>query len=279
MEEIKLVIKKIPTKFLEKDIRDILNNCIKGDYYNFQYVKPSHKYDFKNNNICFLTVKNLDTRLKLTKFLDEFEIINKKGTKHHLEVGISVIQTPSEIPVIADIEINNTYDSLLHFQKFKEHFEADDLIKFKMAEGIYDEGIFSGIKEKEESNETNVKKSVSAVVSYDKKEDKKKIMIKQRTDDSYYNQGSTDKCNSNYNNSFKNTNNYQEGYNKGQKVKSGYNDNYNNNSSSYYENDNYYNKNNSYKEGNGYDNYNNYNNSYYNDDSYYNKGYYKKKKY
>lgn len=273
MEEIKLVIKKIPTKFLEKDIKDILNNCIKGDYYNFQYVKPSHKYDFKNNNICFLTVKNLDTRLKLTKFLEEFDIINKKGTKHHLEVGISVIQTPSEVPIIPDNEINNTYEGLLHFQKFKEHFEADDLIKFKMTEGIYDEGIFSGVKEKEESNEANVKKSASAVVSHDKKEDKKKIMIKQRTDDSYYNQPNNDKSN-NYNNSFKN--NYHDNYNKGQRVKSNYNDSYNNNGSSYYENDNYYNKNNSYKEGNGYDNYNN---SYYNDDSYYNKGYYKKKKY
>lgn len=130
-EEIKLVIKKIPTGFSELDIISILDKAIKNNYYNLHYVKPCHVYDLKYNNLCFISIKNLDTRLKLEEFIDEYEIISKKGLKHKLELDLCIIQPKYEAPLINDINIHNNYKDLLHFQKFKEAFELDDILNFK----------------------------------------------------------------------------------------------------------------------------------------------------
>lgn len=133
MEELKLVIKKIPNKMTEAEIKEILSLCVKGEYFNFQYVKPSHKYDDKYNNICFLSVKNLEARIKLSEFFETYEIITKKGMKHKLFLDTCVIQQRQEEPNIDDSKINNTYLELSHFQKFKEAFESESksLLEFK----------------------------------------------------------------------------------------------------------------------------------------------------
>lgn len=134
MEELKLVIKKIPNKMTEVEIKEILGKCVKGEYFDFQYVKPSHKYDTKSNNLCFLSVKNLEAQVKLSDFLETYEIITKKGLKQKLYLDKCVMQHQRlEEPSIDDSKINNTYFSLLHFQKFKEAFESESksLLEFK----------------------------------------------------------------------------------------------------------------------------------------------------
>lgn len=133
MEELKLVIKKIPNKMTEVEIKDILSRCVNGEYFNFQYVKPSHKFDIKNNNICFLSVKNLEARIKLSDFLETYEIINKKGIKQKLILDTCVMQQRQEETIIDDSKINGTYCEILHFQKFKEAFESESksLLEFK----------------------------------------------------------------------------------------------------------------------------------------------------
>lgn len=131
-EELRIVIKKIPTKMTESEMTSILNKSIKGEYFNFQYVKPPYKYDIKNNNLCFITIKSIDTRIKLEDFLASYEIINKKGQKQKLECDLCLIQPKSDIPVIDDSKINNTFADLDHFKQFKEAFQADDLLKFKL---------------------------------------------------------------------------------------------------------------------------------------------------
>jgi hypothetical protein len=133
-EELRLVIKKIPTKLTEYEMKDILNKAIKGEYFNVQYVKPAHKYFLKHNNLCFVSIKTMDARIKLEEFLLNYELINKEGVKHKLELDLCIIPPKVDPPIIQDSKINNTYSDLIHFQKFKEAFEADDLVKFKQEE-------------------------------------------------------------------------------------------------------------------------------------------------
>lgn len=136
MAEVKLIIKKIPNKLTEEGLIDVLNKTIKGEFQNLNYVKPAHKYDSKNNNICFLSVKDMETRLKLMKFLDEFEFISNKGFKHKLKLDTCIVQQlSSDEPTIDDSEIEGSYKNLAHFKKFKEMFEDSNIVGFKQEEG------------------------------------------------------------------------------------------------------------------------------------------------
>lgn len=136
MAEVKLLIKKIPNKVTLEKLEEILDKSIKYEYHNLHYVKPSYKYDSKNNNICFITVKDMDTRLKLMRFLDDFEFINNRGQKHKLTIDTCIVQQLKEEEVtVDDTEIEGTYSDLLHFKKFKEMFERDEIVKFKQDEG------------------------------------------------------------------------------------------------------------------------------------------------
>jgi len=136
MAEVKLILKKIPNKLTEKSLLSVLDKAIKDQYYDLQFVKPTHIYDTKNNNLCFLTVKDIDTRLQLVKFLEEFDFISNKGVKQKLKLDVCIIQqSKSEEALIDDELIDNSYENLLHFKKFKEFFENGEIVKFKQNEG------------------------------------------------------------------------------------------------------------------------------------------------
>lgn len=280
MEEIKLVLNKIPNNLTETEIKSILDKSIKSQYTDFQYIKPSHKYSPNYNNYAFLTVNNMETRIKLIDFLEQYEIITKNGKKHHLGLDICVMQLPNEKGTLNDDKINNTYKDLNHFKKFKEAFEKDELVKFKqdnMLKGkeiyydIYDDVEEVKIIEKKDVKDVKDEKEGRRTGKKDGKEKKIHIKMKENKenkekdkDNHYENQGNQgNEVTDQYSKGkpYQNSNSYSS--------KSYYNNNYDN---VYEKNDyNKYKKGNSYyeQEGKPYKSSNN----YYNNDEYYENSY------
>ena len=131
MTDVKLIISKIPDSLNEANIKEILDKCIKDRYTSLKFVKPSHQYSSKFNNLCFLTVKDLDTRLGLMKYLSEFDLILRGGGKHKLCIETCIVQQIKDDVEEVEDSIEATYSQLEHFKEFKECFEKGEIIGFK----------------------------------------------------------------------------------------------------------------------------------------------------
>ena len=111
----RLVIKNIPGDLSDEKIIEIFQknfdeNDIKKDMI---VIKLQKKYSLKGRNkICFITVNNFEVRQKLT--------VNDCLFQRNYKIE----QDP----------VNNTLDSLEHFQKFKEYLEQDKILDFKNEE-------------------------------------------------------------------------------------------------------------------------------------------------
>lgn len=134
MSEIRLVIKKIPNILNEGQFREILDRNFKDQYFDFNYIKLNHKYDTKNNTMCILSVNSLDVRKSLMEFLDNFEMISKKGQKIKLILEPCLVQQKPESKEAIKDPIEGSIIENEYFLKFKEAFEKDDLVLFKQDE-------------------------------------------------------------------------------------------------------------------------------------------------
>lgn len=132
MNEVKLVISNIPDSLNEKNIRDILDKVIAKQYSGLNFIKPSHKYNQKNNCICTFTVNSYEARLELIKFLQTYELITTKGSKQKLKVDTCILQQLKVDEVFDEVE--NSYMNLEYFKDFKKCFEEGNLLDFKEKE-------------------------------------------------------------------------------------------------------------------------------------------------
>ena len=130
----RLVIKDIPYTLSDEKILEIFTknfdeNEIKKDMI---VIKLQKKYSLKERNkICFLTVNNFEVRQKVINFINEFELVSQKGIKQKLTVNDCLFQKKYKDEIDP---VNNTLDSLEHFQKFKEYLEQDKILDFKNEE-------------------------------------------------------------------------------------------------------------------------------------------------
>jgi hypothetical protein len=82
----RLAIKNIPENFSNQQILDLLTKNFENMLKNIDIIKLEHKYNLKNNKICFLTAENLDIRKKVIDFFSVFELVDPKGFKQKLIV-------------------------------------------------------------------------------------------------------------------------------------------------------------------------------------------------
>jgi hypothetical protein len=133
---------QIPCRLVVKNIPSLLSNdVIKGIFTkNFEndikeemlIIKTEKKYSLKKRNkLCFITVNNFDVRKKLFEFINEFELADLQGIKQKLTIHDCLFQKNYKL---TPDELNNTLDNLDHFKKFKEYFEKDKILDFKLEE-------------------------------------------------------------------------------------------------------------------------------------------------
>ena len=130
----KMVIKDIPASLSDEKIIEIFSKNFEEDEINKDMIviKLEKKYTLKDRNkICFITVKNLQVRLKLINFINEFELVSQQGIKQKLTVNDCLFQ---KIPKIEEDPVNDTLKNLEHFKKFKEYLENDNILDFKNVE-------------------------------------------------------------------------------------------------------------------------------------------------
>jgi hypothetical protein len=82
----RLEIKNIPENLSNEQLTDILNKNFENKLKDISIIKLEHKYNLKNNKICFLTVDNFELRKKLINFFSTIEIVDPKGFKQKLIV-------------------------------------------------------------------------------------------------------------------------------------------------------------------------------------------------
>lgn len=148
----RLTLKNIPENFSNEQLLDLLDKKFESKLKDIIITNLEHKYNSKNNKICFVTAENIEMRKKVFNFFASFEMIDPRGFKQKINIVDCLYQNPPKDNIIKDsiegtIEnskililiykfhnINNKLIIVSHFQKFKEYFEKGKLVDFKNEE-------------------------------------------------------------------------------------------------------------------------------------------------
>jgi len=92
-ETIRMIIKNIPGFISDTQLLDILNKNLENLLFDLNICYSSHQTDSKSKSkICLLTVKSLESRLKVYEFFYDFEVIDSKGYKQKFNVVDCIYQ-------------------------------------------------------------------------------------------------------------------------------------------------------------------------------------------
>jgi hypothetical protein len=114
----RLVIKNIPENFSNEQMTDLLNKNFENKISNILIIKLDHKFNLKNNKICYLTAENLEVRKAVTSFFSTFELVDPKGFKQKLSVVDCLYQTKTKEvkdPLENTIDTSNYLHYLFNF--------------------------------------------------------------------------------------------------------------------------------------------------------------------
>ncbi len=86
-DSIRMMIKYIPGFLSDTQILEILNKHFENLLFDVHISYSSKHADTKNKTkICILTVKSMESRLKIYEFFYDFEVIDPKGFKQKFSV-------------------------------------------------------------------------------------------------------------------------------------------------------------------------------------------------
>ena len=82
----RIVLKNLPENLSDEVLRDILNKNFEGKFRDLTFCNLEHKYYARNNKLCFVTIKDFETRQKFISFFSKFEIVDPRGMKQKIFV-------------------------------------------------------------------------------------------------------------------------------------------------------------------------------------------------
>lgn len=106
-ESIRMIIKNIPGYISDTQIYEILNKNLENQIFDVNISYSSHESDSRSKNkLCLITVKSLESRLKVYEFFYDFEVIDSKGFKQKFNVVDCLYQklSTSKGKIIDNIE-------------------------------------------------------------------------------------------------------------------------------------------------------------------------------
>ncbi len=82
----RLTLKNIPENFSNEQLLDLLNKKFEDKLKDIVITNLEHKYNSKNNKICFVTAENFEERKKVFSFFTTFEMVDPRGFKQKITV-------------------------------------------------------------------------------------------------------------------------------------------------------------------------------------------------
>lgn len=94
---------------------EILNKNFEDKIKDISIEKLEHKYNLKNNKLCFLTVENFELRKKVISFFSTFEMVDPRGFKQKLSVMDCLYQNkPKALKDSAEGTINQSKINMIN---------------------------------------------------------------------------------------------------------------------------------------------------------------------
>jgi hypothetical protein len=90
----RLTLKNIPENFSNEQLLDLLDKKFESKLKDIIITNLEHKYNSKNNKICFVTADNLEMRKKVFNFFATFEMIDPRGFKQKINIVDCLYQNP-----------------------------------------------------------------------------------------------------------------------------------------------------------------------------------------
>jgi len=104
-----MIIKNIPGYISDTQLCDILNKNFENQIFDVNICYTSHQTDTKSKRkMCLLTVKSLESRLKIYEFFYDFEVIDNKGFKQKFNVVDCLYQKQEKVRNKGSDIIENT---------------------------------------------------------------------------------------------------------------------------------------------------------------------------
>ncbi len=108
----RIVLKNIPENFSDEQLKELLNKNFEGKLKDVIINKLEHKYNSKNNKICFVTAENFEIRKKIFAFFSSFEMVDPRGFKQKVNVADCLHQTKAKN---LEEKITNTLENCISF--------------------------------------------------------------------------------------------------------------------------------------------------------------------
>jgi hypothetical protein len=98
----RLTLKNIPENFSNEQLLDLLDRKFESKLKDVIITNLEHKYNSKNNKICFVTAENLEMRKKVINFFATFEMVDPRGFKQKINIVDCLFQNQSKDNFIKD---------------------------------------------------------------------------------------------------------------------------------------------------------------------------------